>query len=597
MKKQQAFKFDNFKFTSQEIDRLIVTSFVHNTNINVNGYLQKLVIDNDDQLSSSAKELHCKGIEDAIHYFEIAVPKGESTTNGAVYTPKIIRDRIVDKCFADWSANNVSNPADIKCADISCGCGAFLFTVIEKIQTLTNSSFKQACKQVYGVDINPDSVERTKILLSMAAAERGEYLDEDDFNIFCMNSLTIDESFPKMDIVIGNPPYVRAKNIGDESKALLRRWSVARNGNPDLYIPFFEICLSCLKESGSMGLITPNTFLTSVNGRALRYFLSENHYSVTIENFRQEKVFEGKMVYTCITYVDKLHIEGVKYVQVSLGNLTKTTEEDYSQMTYSSLDHKKGWFLSQGEIFHNIQKIESTGTSLGSLYSIKNGIATLANDVFIFKPTKEDEQYYYVGSSKIEKSICRNIIKPNKLKTEEDIPILLEKAIFPYTKDMSLFEEEYFKATFPETVKYLEQHMETLLSRDKGECDYPWYAYGRTQAIEDKGIKLLFPYMAGEPHFVYTEDSDMMIYCGYAIYSDSSYDLLVLKKILESKVFDYYIRNTSKPYSGGFYAYAKNYVKNFGVCELSVNEKDYLYHEHNRKSIDDFLCEKYGITI
>ena len=597
MKKQQAFKFDSFKFTAQEIDRLIVTSFVRNTGITVSGYLNSLVIENDESLLTVVEGLHCKSIEDAIHYFEIAVPKGESTTNGAVYTPKIVRDRIVEKCFADWSVKNNSTIENITCADISCGCGAFLYTVIEKIQSLTGCSFKSACKQVYGVDINPDSVERTKILLSMSAAERGECLDESDFNLICMNSLEIDDSFPRMDIVIGNPPYVRAKNIGVESKSLLRRWTVAKDGNPDLYIPFFEISLSCLKENGIMGMITPNTFLTSVNGRALRYFLSANDYSVTIENFRQEKVFDGKMVYTCITYVDKLHPAGVHYKQVSLDSLSNTKLDDFSHLRYSSLNNHKGWFLNRSDVFQNIQTIESTGTSLGVLYSIKNGIATLANDVFIFKPTGEDNQFYYVGESRIEKSVCRNIIKPNKLKKEEEIPFLLEKAIFPYSENMVLYDETYFRKRFPETVKYLERHMDTLLARDKGECDYPWYAYGRTQAIEDKGIKLLFPYMSDEPHFVYTDDSEMMIYCGYAIYSDSSYELLILKKILESKVFDYYIKNTSKPYSGGFYAYAKNYVKNFGVCELSDSERDYLFKENNKEAIDHFLCSKYGLMI
>jgi hypothetical protein len=103
--------------------------------------------------------------------------------------------------------------------------------------------------------------------------------------------------------------------------------------------------------------------------------------------------------------------------------------------------------------------------------------------------------------------------------------------------------------------------------------------------------------MAAKPHFVYTDDQDMMIYCGYAIYSDSEFDLKVLKKILESSVFDYYMKKTSKPYSGGFYSYAKNYVKDFGICDLSDEEKDYLFREDDKNIIDEFLCSKYDINI
>lgn len=75
--------------------------------------------------------------------------------------------------------------------------------------------------------------------------------------------------------------------------------------------------------------------------------------------------------------------------------------------------------------------IENAGEHLGNKYVIKNGIATLANDVFIFKPLKTDAAYYYILKNgteyKIEKSVCRDIIKPNILKEETDIPKKEEK--------------------------------------------------------------------------------------------------------------------------------------------------------------------------
>ncbi|MCF6358445.1 MAG: hypothetical protein L3J54_11630, partial [Draconibacterium sp.] len=118
----------------------------------------------------------------------------------------------------------------------------------------------------------------------------------------------------------------------------------------------------------------------------------------------------------------------------------------------------------------------------------------------------------------------------------------------------------------------------------------------RTQALNDLGKKLLFPYMAGQPYFVYTDQDDLLLYAGYAVYFDSERELKVLKRILESKVFWYYIKKTSKPYSGNYFALAKNYVKDFGICNLNENEKNYLLTTNSSEDRNDFLFKKYNIN-
>ncbi len=138
---------------------------------------------------------------------------------------------------------------------------------------------------------------------------------------------------------------------------------------------------------------------------------------------------------------------------------------------------------------------------------------------------------------------------------------------------------------------------EQLLNRDKGKNKkYKWFEFGRTQALNDFGKKLLFPYMAGQPYFVYSDQKDLLLYAGYAIYFDSERELKVLKRILESDIFWYYIKQTSKPYSGNFFALAKNYVKDFGVCELDENEKEYLLNTNSFDERNNFLLDKYGLN-
>jgi hypothetical protein len=89
----------------------------------------------------------------------------------------------------------------------------------------------------------------------------------------------------------------------------------------------------------------------------------------------------------------------------------------------------------------------------------------------------------------------------------------------------------------------------------------------------------------------------MLIYCGYAIFSESEKELLMLKRILESSVFDYYMRNTAKPYAANYYSYAKNYVKGFGIPVLNKKQRDKLLLLQDRNDINDYVEKLYDIHL
>ena len=546
-----------------------------------------------------------KSIEDIISVFEQSIPSGEVVTNGAIYTPEYIRESIIDTVYKETKANTTRDLLQWTCIDISCGCGAFLYSYAKRVRLLSGESFGTILQNVYGIDVSINSIERTKILLSLMALTEGEQLQCNKLNLFVANTLSFDfnalapiRDNGGFDLVIGNPPYVRAKHIDDESKLLLHRWQVARIGNADLYLPFFEIGLSILSLNGSLGYITVNSFFKSVNARGLRKYIQSNRFSVKILNFGQELIFKKKLAYTCLAFLSKRKSEGIEYAKVSSKDIVAGNVIPVEVISFAELDPHKGWNLGEKDLLRNIKKIEGCGKPL-SEYCIKNGIATLANDIFIFAPIAEDDNYYYVLSNDIqwpiEKAICKNIIKPNILKTESDIPLKLEKLIFPYDEHYDVLSEEYFQRHYPKTYSYLFANKDKLLKRDKGEFSYEWYEFGRTQAINYKGKKLMFPYMTDTPKFVYSDDVDMLIYCGYAFYDDSTDNLLALKKILESEVFFYYIKHTSKPYSTGYYSYAKNYLKSFSICPLSAENRNKLLRMSNKHEIDLFLCKQYGL--
>ena len=595
-------------FSADEINSLAVTSFITNLKFKgkLNGVLSSYYLLPEDPLNEHLYLFNgISSIEDIISVFEQAIPSNEVVANGAIYTPEYIRKHIIEYTFNEVLSHNHKDCSLWLCVDIACGCGAFLYSYAQKIRKETNAPYNEIFRHIFGIDISETSINRTKILLSLLALSVGETIDESVLNLYVANTLsfrfdTIKEwrSNGGFDLVIGNPPYVRAKHIDEGSRKLLSRWKVAKIGNADLYLPFFEIGLSVLAPGGMLGYITVNSFFKSVNARAFRRYIHDNRFSITIQNFGQELIFKKKLAYTCLVFLSKQDSEGIYYTKVSSQDIIQHNNLKHEYIPFTKLDDHKGWNLGEKKVLSSINRIEKCGTPL-SQYCIKNGIATLANDVFIFRPVEEDEQFFYVAfdnkSWPIEKSICKDIIKPNILKCEADIPQIREKVIFPYDQQYRVFEERFFMKQFPNTYSYLLANKDKLLERDKGKFDYQWYEFGRTQAINYKGKKLMFPYMTDTPKFVLSEDEDMLIYCGYAFYDESTDKLMVLKRVLESSVFYYYIKNTSKPYSTGYYSYAKNYLKDFSIPVFSNDEVLFLINTEDKSLIDSFLLGKYKL--
>ena len=68
------------------LDSIVVSSFIKNNALTVCGGLLA------DYCRNDVPTVGIVSIEDVINVFELAIPKTEKTKNGAVYTPKYIRD-------------------------------------------------------------------------------------------------------------------------------------------------------------------------------------------------------------------------------------------------------------------------------------------------------------------------------------------------------------------------------------------------------------------------------------------------------------------------------------------------------------------------
>lgn len=610
----------NYSKDIQAINRLLVTSYVSIRNLNIvnNNIIRELLISENDEVEHSAlnsfigilnREYPNLSLENLIELFEFVISPSEKEVNGAVYTPESIRRFIVSNTLNQFPKEQWEN---LTIADISCGCGGFFTTALDVIREHIDVSCYSLIENLYGIDIASYSIDRTRILLSLYAIEKGEDFDYLPINLYTANSLTFDWNSIEIvqenggfDVIIGNPPYVSASKISQESKDALCNWSVTRTGKTDLYIPFFQIALECLNDNGVLGYITVNNFYRSVNGRAFRAYVSFYGYDFKIIDFGAEQVFKGRSTYTCICIISK-NVGDVKYIKTLSSSLSKIVESDYTILPYNMLDNHEGWLLQSLDVASNIKRIEGCGKPLGKVFNIKNGFATLKNEVYVLNVVKQDQDYYYTQTKKgevfkIEKLICRDVIKPNTLKHEIELNEKIEKLIFPYTSSsqgLEIIPEDKLKNEFPMAYEYLLAHMETLKKRDKGAREYDaWYAFGRTQALNISGYKLLFPYIADAPYFVISDNKDLLFYNGYALVSDDLRKLKIAQKILQSNVFWYYIKNSSKPYGGDYYALAKNYVKDFGYISLTKEEEEVLLKFETTDAINKFIEDKYSIRL
>ncbi|WP_431133703.1 HsdM family class I SAM-dependent methyltransferase [Psychroserpens mesophilus] len=618
-----------YSYKVWDINRLLVSSFLISNKIYYvkNKLIKSYIISDSDvneQRQLNEFLFHLRSIdfniEELLELFEFVISPEDKEINGAVFTPNYIREFIISETINKYQNGNIANA---KFGDIACGCGGFFKTIVDKLKLETDKTYYQIFKEnIYGVDIQNYSIERTKILLSLYAILNGEDRTSFEFNLFQGNSLSFDWNSVKkikknkgFDIIVGNPPYVGSSKIDNKTKLLLKKWSVSASGKSDLYIPFFEIGMENLNPSGVLGYITVNTFYKSLNGRSVRNYFSKNSFDLTIIDFRGEQLFKNRSTYTCICIIGKTPSTKVKYIKSASKNISSLKKRDYISILYSNLNDFDGWYLISEKTRKVISIIENTGKQLGNKFEIRNGFATLKNNVYVFKPTNETEDYFHLVKDgrefKIERGICRNAIKPNTLKLESQINEHTDKLIFPYQIILSndnlfnenkgvleIMTEDVLESEFPFAYEYLLTQKEILSKRDKGSRDYEkWYAFGRNQALTLNGYKLLLPYITNEPCFVFSEDQDLLFYNGYAILSDSKEELVVLQKILMSKIFWFYIENTSKPYTGNYFSVAKNYIKNFGVCNLTELEKQELLSLNDKDKIDDYLILKYGINL
>ena len=231
---------------------------------------------------------------------------------------------------------------DFTIADPACGSGAFLVAAFDELARRYRATVNRlhelgieagfdifdeiVTKNLYGVDLNAESVEITRLALWLKTARRDHRLQNLEATIKVGNSLIDDAAFtdrpfdwraafPEVfarggfDVVIGNPPYVRMEYLKAFKPYLEKAYTVAAD-RTDLYAYFFEKGVRLLKDGGRLGYISSSTFFRTGSGENLRTFLSDGVGVESVVDFGDLQLFEGVTTYPAILTLKKGEASG-----------------------------------------------------------------------------------------------------------------------------------------------------------------------------------------------------------------------------------------------------------------------------------------------
>lgn len=311
--------------------------------------------------------------------------------------------------------------------DPACGSGAFLNEALNFLITehnyideleakLTGSSFTFTYhsesileNNLFGVDLNEESVEIAKLSLWLRTAEPNRKLNSLNDNIKCGNSLIDDpevagekafkweQEFPQVfakggfDVVIGNPPYVFARdNFTKEEKDFYVNSYVSAKYQINTYLLFIEKSVEIIRNKGVFGLIIPNAWLMVYSGEGLRKHLLDNCNLYQIINLEGYS-FESANVETVILLAKNERVQDSNSLEIHLNNGT----EFYLSHIKNQVDFKNNdgfefkVFIDDKSDGIN-DKIISNTTILDDLVEIKAGLQAYEKNKGNPKQTSED---------------------------------------------------------------------------------------------------------------------------------------------------------------------------------------------------------------
>lgn len=238
----------------------------------------------------------------------IATPEQEPVgEHGEVFTRRWVVDLILDLVGYDERLDL----ARLTAVEPSCGSGAFLIPMVERIVRSANTHGRDlatATKAIVAVDLLQANVDRSRAATADAllvggvdtgTAERlaATWIRQQDFLL---------QPVPQgsVDFVVGNPPYIRLEAVPRARSDAYRRACTTMGGRADVYVGFYEHGLLALRAGGSLGFICADRWMRNAYGAHLRELVSSGWAVEALLSMTGVDAFEDEVdAYPAVTII------------------------------------------------------------------------------------------------------------------------------------------------------------------------------------------------------------------------------------------------------------------------------------------------------
>lgn len=494
-----------------------------------------------------------------------------------LWTDHAMEDDPSPECqIAFWRAY-LSVLSDFTIVDPACGSGAFLVAAFDEMARRYRDAVtaleglgedidfdvfdRIVTHNLYGVDVNPESVEITRLALWLKTARRDHRLQNLEATIKDGNSLIAEawpgianpfdwrKAFPQVfaaggfDVVIGNPPYVRMELLKDVKPYLAQHYVVA-DDRTDLYAYFFEKGVKVLKPGGRLGYISSSTFFKTGSGENLRTFLADGAAIEAVVDFGDVQVFEGVTTYPAILTL-KTGEMGLVDQGGDLSFLTihdkapedlgRAFQQGGQSMPRARLG-KGSWQLEGDGLAALRAKIKAGKKTLGEVYGPPmRGIVTGLNEAFVIDRERRD-----------------GLVKADPKSAELLKPFLRGENIKRWrveSEDLFLINTPKGKVdieAYPAIKAHLLPFREAL---EKRATKQDWWELQQAQLAFQPAMfeaKIIYPEMSQGPKFVVEQNGDLV--------SNKCFFIPLrwhLAAFLNSRVCWFWLFGTASPLRGG----------------------------------------------
>lgn len=375
--------------------------------------------------------------------------------------------------IADFMVSLISHQKDCRVLEPSCGKGVFLDYLAEHGYT------DLSAYEIDGtLDVKHTFVKNVSFL-----------------------SVPLDEKF---DVVIGNPPYIRWKNLEPELRSELERnelWNKYFNSLCDYLFIFILKSIEHLSDGGELIFICTEYWMNTTHSATLRNYMCQNGYFTEIYHFKETPLFEKVTAsFVIFKYIkSKTTKDSIKLYRYNKEKGLPSREELSERSCFEILaiphfQENSRWVLATKNTQEKLARFEENCIKpssnlfeselyrIGDFCDIGNGMVSGLDAAFQIKDTallNTDENSALISVFKA-KDLC-----PYKNKT-------MTKYIF-IQEDMT---NAVFKAKYPHFEEHFRPYLEKLSNRYNYNREIPYwkFVFPRNQKLfERKEDRIFIP--------------------------------------------------------------------------------------------------------